>query len=431
MIGEDRLIKFSGVAKGEACTIVLRGARARARRGGALAPRRALRARVHGEGLSRRAPRRRVPGDDHVQGCGRTRGEDPGKTLARDGGFREGAARHPDDHLRKRGSRLAEIVSQLRASHAEASDAWASTSSPGRRATWASAGSRSVTGQAADPLRHGGGGDDHPRRRHHQVRPEAARALETKTREGEAGMKRGRPRLFARRRCERLHSFDDRARRERIRCAEGEGPPSRDRLFSMIFFNTTPEVLRTSPSLVASSRLASAAARFLDHVRLASFADVARAAALAHGRVRAGCSALARAPRESASSPRRAAARAAFATSRWSSGDTLQGVVLTCVTFGLWIVAGVASVALFALAPVIAPAHAVHVRGAIAADWPSRSCTPPRSTSASTTTPRASRLAPRTDGNSSSRCVDADRPFDPHRAAILDTTSVSLLPRPL
>ena len=26
MIGEDRLIKFSGVAKGEACTIVLRGA---------------------------------------------------------------------------------------------------------------------------------------------------------------------------------------------------------------------------------------------------------------------------------------------------------------------------------------------------------------------------------------------------------------------
>lgn len=27
MIGEDRLIKFSGVAMGEACTVVLRGAR--------------------------------------------------------------------------------------------------------------------------------------------------------------------------------------------------------------------------------------------------------------------------------------------------------------------------------------------------------------------------------------------------------------------
>ena len=51
----------------------------------------------------------------------------------------------------------------------------------------------------------------------------------------------------------------------------------------------------------------------------------------------------------------------------WSSWRRLQGVLLTCVTFGMWIVAGVGSVALFALAPVVAPAHAVHVRGAIAA----------------------------------------------------------------
>lgn len=51
----------------------------------------------------------------------------------------------------------------------------------------------------------------------------------------------------------------------------------------------------------------------------------------------------------------------------WSSWRRLQGVLLTCVTFGLWIVAGVGSVALFALAPYVAPAHAVHVRGAIAA----------------------------------------------------------------
>lgn len=51
----------------------------------------------------------------------------------------------------------------------------------------------------------------------------------------------------------------------------------------------------------------------------------------------------------------------------WSSWRRLQGVFLTCVTFGLWLVAGVGSVALFALAPYVAPAHAVHVRGAIAA----------------------------------------------------------------
>ena len=51
----------------------------------------------------------------------------------------------------------------------------------------------------------------------------------------------------------------------------------------------------------------------------------------------------------------------------WSSWRRLQGVLLTCVTFGLWIVAGVGSVVLFALAPYVAPAHAVHVRGAIAA----------------------------------------------------------------
>ena len=117
----------------------------------------------------------------------------------------------------------------------------------------------------------------------------------------------------------------------------------------------------------------------------------------------------------------------------WSSWRRLQGVVLTCVTFGLWIVAGVASVALFALAPVIAPAHAVHVRGAIAAYYalalvyaaPFNQLVYDYAASLEVGAENGWKLIVKVRH-------DADRPFDPHRAAIpRPKPPVSLRPPPL
>ena len=108
-------------------------------------------------------------------------------------------------------------------------------------------------------------------------------------------------------------------------------------------------------------------------------------------------------------------------------------MVLTCVTFGLWIVAGVASVALFALAPVIAPAHAVHVRGAIAAYYalalvyaaPFNQRVYDYAASLEVGAENGWKLIVKVRH-------DADRPFDPHRAAIpRPKPPVSLRPPPL
>ena len=200
----------------------------------------------------------------------------------------------------------------------------------------------------------------------------------------------------------------------------------------MIFFITTPEVLRTSPSLVASSRLASAAARSWImfgslrsptwHVPLPWLTgESAPDAALW---------------REHLANRRRMGAELAARGVRdvpWSSWRRLQGVVLTCVTFGLWIVAGVASVALFALAPVIAPAHAVHVRGAIAAYYalalvyaaPFNQRVYDYAASLEVGAENGWKLIVKVRH-------DADRPFDPHRAAIpRPKPPVSLRPPPL
>ena len=179
MIGEDRLIKFSGVAKGVGVhNRAPRRVVARARRGGTVPPRRALRARIHREGQPG-GLRRRVPRDDHVQGGRGARGEDPGQALARHGGFRQGAEDDPDDHLRERGSGLERDCEPA----ARQSRPWRPQDGRGHPHRGdgrhgAVRDHRVLQGQAAGvALGYRGGGDDHPRRRHHQVRAQAARAV--------------------------------------------------------------------------------------------------------------------------------------------------------------------------------------------------------------------------------------------------------------
>ena len=81
----------------------------------------------------------------------------------------------------------------------------------------------------------------------------------------------------------------------------------------------------------------------------------------------------------------------------WSSSRRLLGVALTSLTFGLWIVAGVASVAAFALG-------GPRTRSAIAAYYAAALLLPPvRFRPGCTGTRAPSRWGARTEGSSSSR----------------------------
>ena len=146
MIGEDKLIKFSGVAKGEACTIVLRGASSHVL-GEA---ERSLHdscasSDEHGEGL-RAWCWAAVARDGDEQSRGGARREDFWEALARHGGLRQGAQGDPHHHLRERGpGLLGDCLAAARVPRTRRDGRRAWTSSPGTSGTWRRAGSRSAS----------------------------------------------------------------------------------------------------------------------------------------------------------------------------------------------------------------------------------------------------------------------------------------------